>query len=134
MARLMQKVERFAAVSAVAFVLDYALLMFLTFRMGMKPVAAGVVSFLVVNVFTYYASMRFVFRQRDDIPRLQEVLMFVLLLGAGVGINSLVMWVVPELMGETRLWVTVAKALASMAVSAWNFFSRRQWLDADSRG
>ena len=56
--------------------------------------------------------------------------MYVALLGVGLCINSLVMWVAPKLLGTTRLGISISKVLASMAVSTWNFFSRRHWLDA----
>lgn len=130
MARLAKQARRFVALGALDFGLDYVLLMLLTFHVGLRPVQAAAVSFLVVNVFTYYMSMRFIFRHREDITRLQEIAMYVVLLGVGLCFNLLVMWVAPKLLGTTRLGISISKVLASMTVSTWNFFSRRHWLDA----
>lgn len=133
MSRLVEQVEKFSIVGAIAFALDYLILMLLTFHLGMRPVNAAGISFVVVNLFTYFAEMRYVFTHRKDWSRMREFLAFFGLLFVGMIINEVIVEVVVRLLGTTRLTVSVAKVLASLCVTTWNFYSRRRWLDGSEQ-
>lgn len=133
MGELWEQAGKFSIVGAMAFALDYLLLMLMTFHLGIRPVYASAISFVVVNLFTYFTSMRYVFTHRSDVSRGREFLMFVGLLLVGMLINSTIVEVIVQLAGTTRLSVSVAKGLASFVDAVWNFFSRRRWLDGSTR-
>ena len=133
MSRLVEQVEKFSVVGAIAFALDYLILMLLTFHLGMRPVDAAGISFVVVNLFTYFVEMRFVFTHRKGFSRTREILTFFGLLFVGMVINEIIVEVVVRLMGTTRVTVSVAKVLSSLCVTTWNFYSRRRWLDGGAK-
>lgn len=130
MNRLMDQLLKFGVVGTIAFGIDYGLLMVLTQLVGMPPVPAAAISFVVSLVFNYLASMRFVFSHRDDLSRSREFLIFLVLSAVGLGINELIVWVGTSVLGTSALWVSVTKFVATAVVMVWNFLSRRRWLDA----
>ncbi len=130
MNRLMDQLLKFGVVGTIAFGIDYGLLMVLTQLVGMPPVPAAAISFVVSLVFNYLASMRFVFSHRDDLSRSREFLIFLVLSAVGLGINELIVWAGTSVLGTSALWVSVTKFVATAVVMVWNFLSRRRWLDA----
>lgn len=129
MKQLIEQFLKFGVVGAVAFLIDYGVLMLLNVGFGVDAVVAAAISFCVSVVFNYVASMRFVFEHRDDISRKKEFVIFLILSAIGLVLNEICMWVGTATLGETPLMVTVNKLIATAIVSLWNFFSRKKWLD-----
>ena len=130
MQKLLAQVARFSIVGFAAFGVDYGLLMLLSQMLGVNPVLAAGISFVVSVIFNYFASMRFVFRSRDDLSRGRELVIFVALSVVGLGINEILMWLGVACLGGSALAVTVTKVCATAVVMVWNFLSRKHWLDA----
>lgn len=130
MQRLLAQIAKFSVVGALAFIIDYAVLMLLSQVFGVEPVLAAGISFVISVIFNYLASMRFVFIHRDDLSRGRELVIFVILSVVGLAINELLMWLGVHVLGESALAVTVTKVFATGVVMVWNFASRRRWLDA----
>lgn len=121
---------KFGVVGGLAFLIDYGVLMLLSQVFGVDPVLSAAISFVVSLVFNYLASMRFVFRHRDDMSRSREFLIFLVLSAVGLGINEAIMWIGVSLVGGSALAVTAVKVVATAVVMVWNFLSRKKWLDA----
>ena len=130
MRKLIEQVLKFGVVGFLAFGIDYGLLMLLSQVVGIDPVISAAVSFCVSLVFNYLASMRFVFKHRDDMSRSREFVIFLILSAIGLGINELIMWIGVMLLGNSALAVTATKVFATAVVMVWNFLSRKRWLDA----
>lgn len=130
MDRLVQQILKFGVVGALAFLVDYGVLMLLNVGFGVNPVLAAGISFTVSVIFNYLASMRFVFKHRDDLSRSKEMSIFIVLSVIGLAINELIIWGGTTLLGETPLMVTITKVFATGVVMVWNFVSRKKWLDA----
>lgn len=133
MRRLFEQLVKFGVVGALAFVIDYGVLMLLSQVLGVNAVLAAAISFCVSVVFNYLASMRFVFTHRDDLSTTHELLIFVVLSVIGLGINELIMWVGTSSFGDSGLVVTVVKIAATAIVMTWNFVSRKLWLDGGAK-
>jgi len=129
MSRLIEQILKFGVVGALAFVIDYGVLMLLSQVFGMDPVLAAGISFCVSVVFNYVASMRYVFSHREDMDTGRELALFVVLSVVGLGINELIIWVGTRALGTSALMVTVTKVVATAVVMVWNFMSRKKWLD-----
>ena len=125
-----QGCEKFGVVGAIAFFIDYGVLMLLNVGFGVNSVVAAGISFTVSVVFNYLASMRYVFTHRDDLSRGKEFAIFIVLSVIGLAINELVMWVGLVTIGGAPVAVTATKVVATAVVMIWNFFSRKKWLDA----
>ncbi|MDD6693322.1 MAG: GtrA family protein [Atopobiaceae bacterium] len=119
---------KFGVVGVLAAIIDFGVMILLHEVFGVDPVAAAAVSYVVSLMFNYWASMRYVFRHRDDLSRSREFVIFIVLSTIGFGINEVVMWGGTEALGDE--WYVVVKFFATAIVALWNFFSRKKWLDA----
>lgn len=134
MEKLIAQILKFGLVGAIAFAIDYGVLMLLSQLLGMDPVLAAGISFCVSVVFNYLASMRYVFTHRSDMSRRREFAIFIVLSVVGLGINELCMAAGVRLLGSSALMVTLTKLVTTGIVMVWNFVSRKKWLDAGSEG
>ena len=130
MRKLIEQILKFGVVGFAAFGIDYGVLMLLSQVLGVDPVIAGAISFCVSLLFNYLASMRYVFKRRDDLSRSREFITFLLLSGIGLLINEVLMWAGVALLGNSALMVTITKVFATAVVMVWNFLSRKRWLEA----
>lgn len=129
-ARLVAQVAKFGVVGVIAFVIDYSVLMLLSQVIGIDPVIAAGISFVVSTVFNYFASMRFVFSHKEGMSRRREFVTFVVLSVIGLGLNEVIMAIGTSMLGTGAMAVTVTKVVATAIVMVWNFCSRKRWLDA----
>lgn len=130
MRRLLAQIAKFGIVGVLATLIDWAILMILSQFLGWDTVLSSCLSFAVSLVFNYFASMRYVFKRREDMDRRREFLVFVVLSLIGLAINALCMALGVALLGDSALMVTVEKIFATAVVMIWNFCSRKKWLDA----
>ena len=121
---------KFGVVGALAFLVDYGVLMLLSQVFGVDPVVAAGISFCVSVVFNYLASMRFVFTHREDMSTSREFVLFIVLSCVGLAINEVIMWLGTSWLGTDGIAVTIVKVVATAVVMVWNFASRKRWLDA----
>ncbi len=129
MRKLIEQFLKFGVVGAIAFCIDYGVLMLLSQVLGVDPVLSAAVSFCVSVIFNYLASMKYVFRRRDDMSRRREFVVFIALSVVGLGINELVMLAGTSALGTSALAVTFTKLVATAVVMVWNFVSRKMWLE-----
>lgn len=127
---LIEQFLKFGVVGAIAFVIDYGILMLLSQVVGWDPVPSSAVSFTVSVVFNYLVSMRYVFTRREDLSRRREFAIFVILSVIGLGINSVCIWAGTQALGDGAIAVTATKVVATVVVALWNFWSRKRWLEA----
>ena len=85
-------------------------------------------------VFNYVASMRYVFKHKEDMSRRREFVIFVVLSVIGLIINNALMWAGVELIPWPD-WLQdhaylIVKIFATAVVMVWNFVTRKIFLDA----
>lgn len=127
--KLVAQFLKFGVVGVIATGIDFGIMIFLTEVFGVDPVISSGISFCTSTVFNYLASMRFVFKHREDLSKRREFIIFVVLSLIGLGINQLIMWGGTTVLDEG--WYVLVKVVATGIVMLWNFFSRKHWLDAD---
>lgn len=132
MSKLIEQILKFGVVGALAFLVDYGVLMLLSQVFGVDPVLAAGISFCISVIFNYLASMRFVFTHRDDMSKTREFVLFIVLSVVGLIINEIIMWLGTRAFGSSGLAVTAVKVVATAVVMVWNFVSRKLWLDGGS--
>jgi putative flippase GtrA len=125
MLRLLSEAAKYAAASAVALAVDYALLLGLTHYAGWDYRIAATVSFLAGASVAYALSVRFVFSAHRLHSRSLEFTWFVALGLVGVAINLLVLYVT---VGRFGMGLVYAKAVAACCTFSANFALRRQLL------
>lgn len=127
MKKLIAQFMKFGIVGVIAFVIDYGVMIFLTEVFGVPYLISTTISFVVSVIFNYFASMRFVFKRKDDMSRRREFIIFIALSVCGLGINDLLMWLmVDSLYIDYRL----SKIVVTVVVAVWNFVTRKIFLEA----
>lgn len=126
---LSKKIAGFGIVGVLATGLDFLLLFVLTEFAGLDYLASATISYLVSLVFNYLASMKYVFRRKDELSRTAEFALFCLLSFIGLLLNDLIMFLGTTVAGINYL---ITKVGATGLVMAWNFASRKHFLDADA--
>lgn len=127
MKHLIQQFMKFGVVGAIAFVIDYGLMVVLTELFGVEYLLSATISFIASVVFNYVASMRYVFTHKEGLSRRREFTIFVVLSAIGLGINDALMWVGTSLFGISYL---ITKIAATAIVMVYNFVTRKKFLDA----
>jgi len=118
---------KFGVVGGIAFVIDYGLMIILTEVFGVPYMASTTISFIVSVIFNYFASMRYVFKRRDEMSRHKEFLIFITLSAIGLVWNDLLMWVFVDTL---TIDYRIAKIVVTMVVTIWNFVTRKIFLEA----
>ncbi len=124
---LIEQILKFGVVGVLAFGIDFGVMVACTELLHIDPVISAAISFVVSVVFNYLASMRYVFKHRDDMSPAKEFIIFVVLSVIGLGINELIMWLGVNVL---HLHYMLTKIFATGVVMVWNFVSRKKWLDA----
>jgi putative flippase GtrA len=131
MRQLLRDYFAYGLVSAVAFGVDFGLLMLLTRQLHLHYVIANTVSFISGATVAYLLSVRFVFHYHRLTNRRSEFASFVLLGVVGYLVNSLVLAGLNNLPGST---LELAKIGAAGCTLTLNFVLRRQFLFAPKPG
>ena len=91
--KLIEQLMKFGIVGVIAFVIDWGILNLLVGIFHIHNVLAATVSFIISLIFNYLASMKFVFKHRDDMARWMEILIFVAGAVVGLFMNDAIIWI-----------------------------------------
>ena len=130
MKRLFSQFIKFGVVGAIATVIDFGLLIFLTEVFHINYLISATVAFTAAVIFNYLASMRYVFTHKEELSRRKEFIIFVVLSVIGLLINNGCMWLGVELFA---IDYRITKVVATAIVVMWNFITRKIFLDAGSK-
>ena len=139
MKKLIEQLMGFGIVGIIAFVIDFGLLNLFVGVFYMHNVLASTLSFLISLVFNYLASMKYVFKHRDDMARWMEIVIFFVSSAIGLFINDAIIWLSTYGMNKDAMITQHAqyllrtnggKLVATVVVSVWNFVIRKWLLDS----
>ena len=122
MKRLLSEAVAYAAVSVIAFSIDFTMLYLLVEAAGWHYLLAATCSFLAGAVVAYVLSTRLVFRYRRLDDRSVEFTVFAGIGAVGVLMNGIVMYALVEYFGAQYL---VAKVASASLTFGTNFLLRR---------
>lgn len=123
--KLINQILKFGVVGGLAFVIDYTLLYILTEFLGIHYLISSVISFTVSVIFNYIMSIKWVF----DVNREQgvkEFVVFVVLSIIGLGINSLIMYLMVDIMS---IYYMISKLVSTAVVMVYNFITRKIFVE-----
>ena len=127
--KLMPQIIKFGVVGGTAFFIDYGLLLFFTDICGIWYLLSSFLSYSISTVFNYWASMKFVFKGKEDMGKGKEFTIFVTLSLMGLGVNQVGMWGFVDGFGMDYKW---AKIIVTAIVMVWNFITRKIFLEEES--
>lgn len=135
MKKLIEQVVKFGIVGIIALIIDVVLLNLLLL-VHLNNVVAGTISFIISLIFNYIASMKYVFKHREDMARWMELLIFVISAVIGLLINDAIIWLstlgMVEALRGTAIYMlrtNIGKLIATVVVAVWNFVIRKWLLD-----
>ncbi len=117
---------KFGIVGFIAFLIDYGTFLLLTYVFGVNYLIASTISFVVSVIFNYLASMRYVFKGREDQTKTQQFIIFFVLSVIGLGINQLILWLCVDII-TIPAWF--GKLVATAIVMVFNFVTRKIFLE-----
>lgn len=127
MKKLISQFMKFGIVGVIAFVIDYGFMVLLTEVFGVPYLISTTVSFIISVIFNYFASMRFVFKRKDDMSRRREFIIFGVLSVIGLVINDVFMWLMVDFL---FIDYRISKIVVTFIVAVWNFVTRKVFLEA----
>lgn len=127
MGKLLVQFGKFGLVGMLCFGIDYGLMILLKESGVVGYFGASAISFTVSVIVNYILSMRFVFQGKDNLNKMQEIAIFVVLSLVGLAFNQMIMWIAVDFFG---IFYAVAKILSTLLVTVYNFISRKTFLDA----
>ena len=123
--KLLNQILKFGLVGGTAFVIDYVLLCFCTEFLHMHYLISSIISFTVSVIFNYILSIKWIF----DVKKKQDVkdfVIFIILSVIGLGINSLIMYVMVEKFG---VYYMLSKIVSTAVVMVYNFITRKIFVE-----
>ena len=135
MKKLIDQFLKFGIVGFACFVIDFGIYTFLCDRLGVYYLIAGFWGFVVSVIVNYLLSMKYVFDHRDDLSRIKELFIFVILSVVGLGINELILYIFVDILCTRWIDISnlisrqninmIAKIIATAIVMIYNFVSRK---------
>ena len=98
--KLFRQILKFGVVGGISFLIDYAIYAIVVKLLPWKYdyMIAGVAGYSISLIFNYLASMKFVFKSKDDMDKRKEFMIFLVLSLIGMGLNSLILWIYVDIM------------------------------------
>lgn len=126
MKKLLDQIARFGVVGIIAFVIDYAVLLFLTEICSIHYLISSAAAFLVSVIFNYILSIAFVFDTDKSQSKLTQFTLFSLMSAGGLGINQAMMWLLSDVL---PIPYQLSKFAATAVVMVYNFVTRKLFLE-----
>lgn len=115
---------RYGFVAVAAFIVDFGFLFVFTHYLRIYYLISATLSFLLSLVLNYYLSTLWVF-SRSARKRSAEVSIFFAINLVGLGLNMLIIWIATSALG---LFYLYSKLLAVVIVFFWSFLARRYFI------
>ena len=126
MRKLTRQILRFGVVGAIAFAIDYTVMLLLTEVVGLHYLLSSAAAFLVSVVFNYILSVSYVFEMDRSRSGGGQFAFFALMSAGGLGVNQLVMWLLSD---GLHIPYQLSKLAATGVVMVYNFVTRKLFLE-----
>lgn len=125
MKKLINQIIKFGFVGAIAFIIDYGIMILLTELFNVPSLLSAAISFTISVIFNYLMSVKWVFDvDKEKNNKTKEVIVFIILSVIGLLINELIMWLL------SSIDYKITKLIATFVVMVWNFITRKIFLES----
>lgn len=125
---MIRQLFRYTLVGGLAFLLDFAILYYLTEFLAIYYLVSAAAAFIAGLTTNYLLSIHWVFEHRNCGSVRREFIIFAVIGVFGLGMNELCLWFFTERAG---LHYLAAKIGAAVMVFLWNFIARKMILFRD---
>jgi len=115
---------RYGFVALAAFIVDFGLLFVFTHYLNIYYLISATLSFLISLVLNYWLSTLWVFSHSSK-KRAVEVTAFLIINLVGLALNMVIIWLCTSLFGMYYLY---SKLIAVTLVFFWSFLARRYFI------
>ena len=125
MKKLINQILKFGLVGVIATIIDFAVLYILTEFLHVHYLISSIISFIVSVIFNYILSIKWVFEVNHKQTK-KDFIIFVVLSVIGLGINSLLMYL---LVDKLKFYYMFSKVFATGVVMVYNFITRKIFIE-----
>lgn len=127
MNKLLNQIVKFGFVGVIATIIDYCIMILLTEVFHIPSLISSAISFTISVIFNYIASVKWVFEvDKEKNSKQKEIIVFIILSVLGLGINTLIMYLMDKKFG---IDYRISKLFATGVVMCWNFITRKIFLE-----
>lgn len=116
------QIFRYLVVSSVALAIDFGTLAVLTELAGLHYLVSAAFSYTIGLIFSYIASVVWVFKKRTIDKKHLEFSIFAVIGIAGLGMNELTIWIMVDILG---LHYLLSRFVSAGIGYVWKYVARR---------
>ena len=125
MKKLINQILKFGLVGVIATIIDFIVLYILTDFLHIHYLISSIISFTVSVIFNYILSIKWVFEVNHKQTK-KDFIIFVVLSIIGLGINSLIMYLMVD---KLYIHYMFTKIFATGVVMVYNFITRKIFIE-----
>ena len=125
MKKLINQILKFGIVGVIATIIDFIVLYLLTEFLHVHYLISSIISFTVSVIFNYILSIKWVFEVNHKQTK-KDFIIFVVLSIIGLGINSLIMYLMVD---KLNIHYMFTKVFATAVVMVYNFITRKIFIE-----
>lgn len=125
MKKLINQILKFGIVGVIATIIDFIVLYLLTEFLHVHYLISSIISFTVSVIFNYILSIKWVFEANHKQTK-KDFIIFVVLSIIGLGINSLIMYLMVD---KFNIHYMFTKVFATGVVMVYNFITRKIFIE-----
>ena len=126
MKKLIEQIIRFGIVGAIAFLIDYGIMVLCKEIFGFSVLISVGIGFTISVIFNYIASVKWVFNVNGNNSKSKQFITFIIFSIIGLFITEFIMYIGTNLMKISYLFV---KICATIIVMVFNFVTRKLFLE-----
>lgn len=116
------KILKFLCIGGGATLLQYILLIIFVSNIGITPLYASIISYIISGIANYYASYYFTFQCNSD--HTKTSLKFIVTASIGLLLNSIIFYISNTTIGLNYI---IAQIISTSIVLIWNFTANLTW-------
>ena len=113
---------RYFFVGGIAAVINIGILYLMVDIFNINYILSNIVGFILGIVVNYSLSKMFVFTDNEDINKIFEILMYVIIGILGLIFDTFMLWIFTSKIG---IYYMISKIISTMLTFVWNFVARK---------
>lgn len=124
--KLLMQICKFGIVGGMAFLIDYAILIFSKEILGFNVLISAALGFSISVIFNYIASVKWIFVVNQNNSKTRNFTLFIILSIIGLLITELIMYIGTDIFTFNYM---IIKIIATIIVMIFNFITRKIFLE-----